>query len=262
MKRAAAVLAVAAVAAAVVIATHNAGGGSAQAALARAAARTVAAGSSRFTIKGTDFEAEGLMDYVHGRGRISYGRDGEVLLDGDVAYVSWPMPWRPRRTWLRFEDGMGKPDPANVEERAPRDPKGLLESLKSAGHVRDVGAEDVRSTATVHYEGTLELPQVAGTTVRFGVWLDGDGVARRIRLDEEGGESLTIEYYEFGAPVLVTRPAPSDVISDEELAREMGKDAGDSTCSADGGDSVARSVGPSGTVVICAGVATNLGASP
>jgi hypothetical protein len=80
---------------------HDGQSTSAHAAVKRALARTVDADSSRFTISWAmpalpvqfpyDYRIEGLMDYAHHRGRISYGFGNETLLDGDVEYSKWPM---------------------------------------------------------------------------------------------------------------------------------------------------------------------------
>jgi hypothetical protein len=260
----AAFFAVAAAVALVLLVVHDDGKGSAQAAVSRAAARTVDAGSSRFTISvnvpqllvqlAPGYEVEGLMDYVHHRGRISYWRDSELLLDGDVAYVKWPMPWRQDTPWLRYETDSSDADPLSLEARAMRNPNSLLDFLTGASSdVRDAGSEDVRGRPTTHYEGTLDLQKVVdeappdkraelqdwlnfiaedeATKVPFGLWVDNDGVARRLRIDEQGGASMTIEYYDFGVPVEITPPPASEIISDEEFAKEIEQHAGDSTCS-------------------------------
>jgi hypothetical protein len=256
------------------------GGGSAdrtaQAAVKRAASRTVDAGSWRFELRVTAPEQfrglftlkpmVGTMDSVHRRGFFRYGDSYQVLYDGDVTYMQWSLPWRPGSFWVRIPMDLPAPDPLDLEDRAMRNPVGLLQFLKGAGDdVREVGSEDVRGTHTTHYEGTLDLQNVVDqapaaqqpelqdtldfigedtpTKVPFGLWVDEAGVAHRLRIDQEGGTSMTIEYYDFGVPVVVTPPPADTIVSDEELERELSRHEGDSDC----GDSETGSGGASST---------------
>src|SRR6266508_1112129 len=136
-------------------------------------------------------------------------------------------------------------------------PISLLDLLTGASdNVREVGSEDVRSTATTHYEGTLDLQKVVDqapqdkraelqewlnfmgevepTKVPFGLWIDGDGVAHRLRIDQEGDGSVTIEYYDFGVAVEVTPPPADEIMSSEEFQQELEAHAQDSSCDGDG----------------------------
>src|SRR5712691_3074916 len=75
------------------------------------------------------------------------------------------------------------------------------------------------------------------TKVPFGLWVDGDGVAHRLRIDEQGGSSMTIEYYDFGLPVEITPPPADEIMSDEEFFNEVEQHAGDANCDNGDGDS-------------------------
>jgi hypothetical protein len=235
----------------------------AQAAVRHALARTVDARSSRFTLtwSNADFPAppafdtkiEGVMDYARRRGRISYFAESEVIFDGDVMYMKWSLPWRKESRWLRWDTGEEQPDPLDLQERALRNPIGLLEFLTGAGRdVRQVGSEEVRGTRSVHYEGTLDFQKVIDqapaerraelqvlldlmyenepTTVPFGLWVDRDGIARRLRMDQGDGSSVLIEYYDFGIPVEITPPAPSEIVSMEDYVQEISEHTKDSDC--------------------------------
>ena len=233
---------------------------SAEAAVKQALARTVDARSSRFTLSwsgpelpsGDRFKVEGLMDYASHRGRITYWQNDEVIVDGDVTYMQWPMPWRNDATWLRYDGGNGA-DPLDLQERALSNPTGLLKFLTGAGNdVHEVGSEEIRGTRTIHYEGTVDLQKVvdqapAGdqadlqvlldfmredepTMVPFGLWVDGGGVAHRLRIDQGQGMSVLVEYYDFGLPVEITPPPPSKIISFEDFMKELEAHVGDSTC--------------------------------
>lgn len=257
-------------------------GTSAQAAVKQALARTVDADSSRFTISWItpvlpvqfpyDNSVHGVMDYVHHRGRISYGFGNEMLLDGDVTYEKWPMPWRHDSPWMRFETDSQETDPLDLYDRAISNPMGLLSFLTGASDdVRTVGSDDVLGTTTRHYEGILDLQKVVDrappakraelqewldfmreyepTTVPFGLWVDSDGIARRLRIDaSEGAGSVVIEYYDFGVPVEITPPPASEIMSMEEFFAEMQQHAQDSDCDEDGTDSDDSSSDGSGDV--------------
>jgi hypothetical protein len=236
---------------------------SAQAAVKQALIRTVDARSSRFTLSwsspllpadlGFDSKFEGVMDYARHRGRISYWKDNELIFDGDVVYMKWPMPWRKDSPWLRYDASAEESDPLDLQERALRNPIGLLSFLSGASDgVREVGREEIRGTQTIHYEGTLDLQKVVDqsppanraelqdlldflredepTTVPFGLWVDREGVAHRLRMDETEGASVLVDYYDFGIPVEITPPAPSEVMSFEEFTKEIDAHSTDSDC--------------------------------
>jgi hypothetical protein len=179
MKRLAFIVAVAVgatVLAAVVFASH---GGSAQAAVRRAAAQTLEAGSSRFTITysytgpglfgsfaaASEFAAHGAMDYRSHRGFIRYdglrGWDQQIVYDGDVTYMSLGAAagWMPKGKWLRAEGGQD--DPFDPQARALRDPAALLSFLRlTSSEVRDAGAETIGGVETTRYDGTLDFQRI------------------------------------------------------------------------------------------------------
>ena len=217
MKRAA-LFAVVVLAALIVLAVRDGGNASARAAAAGAAAKTADAGSSRFTVSvevqqplpnsGPGVVAEGVMDYVHHRGRLSYGHYMELIFDGNITYATWTVPWHERARWLRVESDSSDIDPLDLRERAMRNPVGLLAFLRGASDdVRDAGSEEVRGTPATRIEGTLDLQKVVDqsppdqraelqdwlnflaedtpTTVPFHLWVDKDGVARRLASTRE-----------------------------------------------------------------------------
>jgi hypothetical protein len=225
--------------------------GSAEAAVKQTLARTIDARSSRFTLSwsGPDLpsgeppKVDGLMDYASHQGRVSYGQDSEVIFDGDVTYMKSRLPWRNGAAWLR-EEGGDNANPLDLQERALSNPTGLLKFLTGAGKdVREVGSEEVHGSRTIHYEGTLDLQKVVDqtpaaaraelqdllefmredepTTVPFGLWVDSGGVAHRLRMDQSQGGSVLVEYYDFGIPVEITPPAPSEIVSTEDYMKEL-----------------------------------------
>lgn len=277
MKRAGAALVLAAGIAGLILIGRTSGDKAAQAAVRHAAARTVDAGSSRFELTWQTpvrlpahlgFKpVEGTMDYVHHRGLVSYPRGTEMLYDGDVVYMRWSLPWHPGGVWVRAPLDPSQPDPLDLQDRAMRNPIGLLSFLTGASDdAHAVGREEMGGTATTHYEGTLDLQKVVvqapldrraelqdtlnfigqdmSTKVPFGLWVDGHGLAHRLRIDQSGGYSVTIDYYDFGVPVVVTPPPAEEVISPEELSSELMQHAGDSNC--DEGDAGSGGTSSSG----------------
>ncbi|MDQ5821009.1 MAG: LppX_LprAFG lipoprotein [Actinomycetota bacterium] len=267
MKRAA-LCAVLFLAAAIALAVRDGGEASARAAAAGAAARTLGTGTSRFTVSVEmaqprpdsvpDLVGEGVMDYLHHRGRISYGHYSEQIFDGNSTYTTWPVPWHRPVRWLRVDSDSSDTEPFDLRERAMRNPTGLIEFLTAASDdVRDAGSDEVRGTPTTRIEGTIDLQKVvdqspahqraelqdwlnflgedAPTTVPFRLWIDDAGVARRLRIDSEGVATATIEYYDFGVPVKVVTPPASSVITVQELMTELEAHVGDSSCGRSGG---------------------------
>jgi LppX/LprAFG-like lipoprotein len=252
-------------------------GTSAQAAVKQALTRTVDARSSRFTLSWSspllpaglpfDYKVHGVMDYAHHRGTINYWADTNLIFDGDTTYMKWSMPWRKDSPWLRYDETDQEPDPLDLQERALRNPVGLLAFLSGASSdVREVGREEIRGAKTIHYEGTLDLQKVVDqapaakraelqefldfiredepTTVPFGLWVDREGVAHRLRMDQSEGASVLVEYFDFGIPVQITPPAASEIMSFEDFTKEIEEHATDSDCVDGGGESVDTTATP------------------
>jgi hypothetical protein len=77
------------------------------------------------------------------------------------------------------------------------------------------------------------IGQFEPTSVPFGLWVDGDGVARRLRIDQSSRGSMLIEYYDFGVPVSITPPPAEEMITAEELFKELEDHQRDSNCQDD-----------------------------
>jgi hypothetical protein len=226
-------------------ALQGGGGGSAHAAVARAATRTLDAGSSRFSIT-TAFDAtnesttvDGVMDYRRHIGEMNYLRTVKVVFIGDATFFRFPLPGLEKKPWVRVDDDT--PDPTDIEERVLRDPARLLAFLRGVSdEVSETGREEVRGVSTTRYDGTIDLERVveraaAGElereelrseldllrelgiedTVRFAAWIDGDGVARRVRLASGGRPTTVVEFYDFGVEVAVSQP-PTDQIATQD----------------------------------------------
>ncbi len=129
------------------------------------------AGSSRFTLSFAvpEFEAGlpagykvvGLMDYVHHRGRISFGSQAEMLIDGDVTYSRTAMPWRDDAVWVRSDTSGQESDPFDLQERAMSNPLSLLTFLTGVGN-------DVRNIGTERTQGGFDAAEKADCSIGGG----------------------------------------------------------------------------------------------
>lgn len=82
--------------------------------------------------------------------------DQEILMDGSFVYS--PVPPCPTgafgaKPWVRYDSAAGL-DPTSVTSS---DPTAVLEALRGAGKVEEVGNEKVRGSSTTHYKVTLDL---------------------------------------------------------------------------------------------------------
>jgi hypothetical protein len=96
-----------------------------------------------------------------------------------------------------------------------------------AREVEEAGSEDVRGTPTTSNTTTLDLSGAEGRdeeglpeTVPTEVWIDQDGLVRRIRqrlpVGEGGDVDYTLELYDFGVQATVQPPPEEDTIPFQE----------------------------------------------
>ena len=186
--------------------------------LAKAVERTTASGSSRIEVRGKDDSAEpglyvceGVADYARRRLQFS------CTLDGDHV-----MSLRAVDGFVYFdESGTGEKwfkDVDDDEENALGDfsPEKLLSMLREASSetVR-VGEETVRDASTVRYRLTVDREQAdlgdgPGPRAEVDVWIDEDGLVRRIAADDDGG-AFTVDFFDFGIEVAIEAPPPDKV---------------------------------------------------
>lgn len=197
--------------------------------LATAIERTEATGSARIEIAaaGTQdgekiqMSCTGAADYVHKRFRLACDFEGawEIVVIGHTAYTR-----SEDGAFLGFGDRWLKSPDEDVN--ALQDffsPERLLTLLRAASRQTErIGEEEVRGEPTVRYRLTVncseaELISCPGKTTPVDVWIDGDGLVRRIFV-EDGGVAGTIEFFDFGLEVDI-EPPPADQVADiDELA--------------------------------------------
>lgn len=204
---------------------------------------------------------EGAFDFTTANGSLTMnmpeiegrklGQMEAVVVDG-VIYQKFPPELAANmggKPWIRndLNERLG----ANVSQIAQSqssNPAQMAALTLGAERVEEVGTEDVRGTSTTHYKVTVNLKKAAAAaegelkkvvdkavemykteTIPFEVWLDDDGLARRMKffvdfsqmnLPEdtaaqmpEGSMDITMETYDFGTPVSVTAP-PADQVTD------------------------------------------------
>lgn len=169
----------------------------------------------------------------------------EMITDGDDTYMKSPllsMFGDSEKPWVRMDTD--EVSDGEVTSGAPSDPTKFLEFLENTGsEIEELGNEEVRGVDTIHVRTTLDMEEImksapaedqeemqkqldemggAFTEIPLEAWVDEDGMVRRIQMDfdladlgdEEMGEGtmlLTIEMYDFGEPVDITIPDPSEV---------------------------------------------------
>lgn len=230
---------------------------------------TAAAKSARLSLSivaaGTDAErfgvtAEGVTDFTTG--------DGELTMQlgaADSEFVSGSLEMRivDGTAYMKMFgglDGSGKwlkiPDLGGAEDAVPglgqSDPSQFLASLETVSDgVKKVGSESIRGVDTIHYRASLDLGKVVdradaplslrdelrnlfgkshgASAIPADVWVDANGLARRIQLQMDLGAltgdaagsgddapkiTVSMDLYDFGVPVHVVAPPAVDVITE------------------------------------------------
>lgn len=267
--------------------------GSADSILAAAASNASGAGSSRvdFTVTmqipeqegPVTLSGQGAFDYEARRGELTYdfgdlfaalgqtlpGADEpvEIILDGNVFYMKFGLLSNlvpGVKPWIKFDleslAGQEGLDLSQFQSLNQGDPSQVLEYLRAAGSVEEVGTEEVRGVETTHYKGVIDLDQVAElapadardqlqqsidqlkeqaglTELPVEVWVDGDGLPARIQYSFDGsmlaggeGEGFktifTMELYDWGTEVNVEPPPAGEVTDSSELTGLAGGGTG------------------------------------
>jgi hypothetical protein len=188
-------------------------------------------------------DMSGLSGGTFGNGK------AELIFDGLVYYMKLPPEAAAQipggKQWFKMDLAkLGKQTGLNLEQLTQlnqSDPSQALDFIRSAARdFREVGSEEVRGMQTTHYKGSVDLTKVAADapadvkqlydqllrqstekTVPMDVWIDGDGLVRKIRFTQKlaGGSIMTMdeELYEFGTQVDTTPPPASQVLDLTEL---------------------------------------------
>ena len=215
--------------------------------------------SGTITGGGADGTISGEGEFSGRQGRMTMDMSGlaggqiagemEMIFDELLIYMKFPseiMQGIPGgKEWIKVDLAMmGEQDAFDLQQimqLSGTDPSQSLDLLRAAGtDFREVGEEDVRGVATTHYEGTVDLEKVAEqvpeearesyrrlmelsgqTEIPMEVWIDEDGLTRRVRYEQTLGDGttmdLTQEYFDFGVEVDVEPPPDEDVLDIADL---------------------------------------------
>jgi hypothetical protein len=187
--------------------------------------------------------------------------EAEVIFDDLVVYMRFPFltQLQPNlKPWLKIDvREFGKQQGVDFGQLSQlnQDPSQTLQYLRAASSdVEEIGREEVRGVQTTHYGMTVDLRKVVDQApeglreqlrasidqiievsgvrgVPTEVWIDDDGLARRIRLTyenmrfapgEQGDMTMAMDLYDFGVDVNV-QPPPKDKVTDiQELMTQGG----------------------------------------
>ncbi|GIU95565.1 MAG: hypothetical protein KatS3mg012_2022 [Gaiellaceae bacterium] len=183
----------------------------------------------------------------------------EIVRDGSQTFMKLPaiaskLP--DGKVWVRVEDGeLVEAAGLKLQEFdrfTGADPKQLLDVLRElSGEIEVVGREALRGVETTHYRATVDAESIAKSAsketgddlgdltdrlvgqsglseVPIDVWIDGDGILRKVVLDVEAtqpGSSapsralLGFELWDLGEPVTIELPPSSEVVDVTRLER-------------------------------------------
>jgi hypothetical protein len=173
-----------------------------------------------------------------------------VMLD-DRFFIRFPFltddlpeakPWIEAE--IHTESGLSASQLASIG--GANDPAQILRFLRGAsGEVEEVGSEQVRGVMTRHFRATVEFARVIeqapeeaqaslreqldrrveagfGDTIDMEVWIDEDGLARRIRQRDPEAD-ITMDLFDFGVDVDVEPPPSDQVMTEQEYDRLIGE---------------------------------------
>jgi hypothetical protein len=200
-----------------------------------------------------DITGSGEFDYANHTGDISEtipsvgGNPGgtvEIREIGQTVYVKVPNPSDPSKPWVKTDAATFG---AQNGGTGTSDPSQFLSYLRGASSgITDEGTDTVRGTQTRKLKANLDLHKAAAklpadqkaavekaiqqlgtSTIPTEVWIDDQGRLRKMAFSlqvktgaqgstsapQSAGFSLSLELFDYGAPVNVTPPPSSQVSS-------------------------------------------------
>jgi hypothetical protein len=185
------------------------------------------------------------------------GFEMEMIMDGSVMYMRSPMLSKGSgldTDWISMDlDELvpGFSDLASLSQ-GQNDPTAQLEYLRGISDAEEVGTEQVAGVETMHYSGTVDLDAaydrlpddtrgelkqaLAQARKQFGhgampvdVWIDGDGLVRRMTMSLESGShsavdfglEMTMEIPQYGITMHLPIPKAADVTDVSDLLPSM-----------------------------------------
>lgn len=222
-------------------------------ALDNVAHEAAAAGSSRIAISfGEKASFFGEFDYERNIGVFAWGGEDEA---GD-----WDQIITSEATYTRFRpEDLGGPSvgrrwiksPTSREGDGlfgifPSDPVRVLDALRAASDVKKIETGEERDVKVTRYEARLDVDRAVdavgfrhgyaeklGATIRqywtdgapkgipLGLAVDAEGLLRRVDVVIPDGESLSLEFFDYGIVVAAKPPPADEVLSWQELIQLM-----------------------------------------
>lgn len=233
-------------------------------AIAQAAVKTQSEPGGRVTMRGLVL-ASGRTEPLSITGEMVYNGEGrtravltipqpddggsaqmKIIGDGTFMYMSSSLfgSLPDGSKWMGLDLALG--EELDMPVPADGDVMGELELLEGeTGEVHKVGTERVRGVPTKRYRGTLSVEEQAdrirdaggedlaagierqSSPVHFEVWIDADGLVRRMRIvhsqrQSEGSTSIDMrmDFFDFGIDPEIDVPESSEVFDATELAQE------------------------------------------
>jgi hypothetical protein len=178
----------------------------------------------------------------------------EMVADGSTFYMRAPMfEMFGASGWLSMTpEDLGTSEEAMGLGAGAYDFTKTLESLRGVvGEPDVVGQEDIRGVATTHYAAMMDmeealanvpeeqraaleaqLDQLGDAEIPVDVWIDGDDLPRRMRMDMgamfaslglgDGGVTMTMDFFDYGEPVEIDIPSADEVTPFTEALGGLG----------------------------------------
>jgi hypothetical protein len=179
------------------------------------------------------YAVQGAMDYADRRGEFSMSGpkvDSEpamrLLFIGRDAYVGMKvlgkMRWQKESNYVSSGTDRFLPGPDSVR------PNRVLALLKKfSSDVEMVGAESVRGVKTSHYQAHVDTQKLGENDLGMPdelvveAWIDGKGLARRLRIPFGGNDApvAVVDLFGFGVRVDAEAPPADAIVSEDEFAR-------------------------------------------
>jgi hypothetical protein len=176
----------------------------------------------------------------------------EVIQDGDVAYVHFPLLAKQLpagKTWVKGDaKTLSSADTGQLKQfgsLAGTDPRDIFGMLKAvSGPIEAVGTDEIRGVETSHYRATIDtakleklvpaaqrqslggfdqsVQQSGLTEIPLEIWIDSEQRVRKLSVDVDGKQpgtpmamkaSLVVELYDYGKALDLDLP-PADQVAD------------------------------------------------
>ncbi len=178
-----------------------------------------------------------------------------MVFDGTAMYMRFPMLDALTGTskWLSMDlEELGAAGDQLGFGAGSGNPAQLLEALRGvADDIEELGQQDIRGVPTSGYKVTVDLAraleqategarellepaleQLGDAQMPVEVWIDADGLPRRVVTDMSdlmaaagaglGAASATMEFFDYGTPVEVQVPDPSETVSFMDVMGDLG----------------------------------------